>query len=150
MFLSQIGVQLDWQIVSIVLPFVMVIVVIMFGEILFWRSHQNNMSKEVTVMSEPSQISDTKNDHSGSPESFLQRLRIELEQLSSMYSSGEITRKQFSERVRKIENELSVLRAPIPIAEPPKAVRCVHCQDEIPIDSLYCDRCGRYLGSLSK
>jgi hypothetical protein len=29
--------------------------------------------------------------------------------------------------------------------EPPKRV-CIHCKEEIPPDSLYCDRCGRYLG----
>ncbi|OGD53510.1 hypothetical protein A3K80_07000 [Candidatus Bathyarchaeota archaeon RBG_13_38_9] len=29
--------------------------------------------------------------------------------------------------------------------EPPKRV-CIHCQEDIPPDSIYCDRCGRYLG----
>ena len=29
--------------------------------------------------------------------------------------------------------------------EPPKRV-CIHCKEEIPPDSIYCDRCGRYLG----
>lgn len=29
--------------------------------------------------------------------------------------------------------------------EPLKRV-CIHCKEEIPPDSLYCDRCGRYLG----
>lgn len=29
--------------------------------------------------------------------------------------------------------------------EPPKRV-CIHCKQEIPPDSIYCDRCGRYLG----
>ena len=33
---------------------------------------------------------------------------------------------------------------PIP-TEPPKRV-CIHCKEEIPPDSIYCDRCGRYLG----
>ncbi len=30
-------------------------------------------------------------------------------------------------------------------AEPPKRV-CIHCKEEIPPESIYCDRCGRYLG----
>ena len=29
--------------------------------------------------------------------------------------------------------------------EPPKRV-CIHCKEEIPPESIYCDRCGRYLG----
>jgi hypothetical protein len=29
--------------------------------------------------------------------------------------------------------------------EPPKRV-CIHCTEEIPPNSVYCDRCGRYLG----
>jgi hypothetical protein len=29
--------------------------------------------------------------------------------------------------------------------EPPKRV-CIHCKEEIPPKSIYCDRCGRYLG----
>lgn len=38
----------------------------------------------------------------------------------------------------------SPVTEPGPI-EPPKRV-CIHCKEEIPPDSLYCDRCGRYLG----
>jgi hypothetical protein len=38
----------------------------------------------------------------------------------------------------------SPVTEPIP-PEPPKRV-CIHCKEEILPDSIYCDRCGRYLG----
>jgi len=52
---------------------------------------------------------------------------------------------------QKPSTEQPVSAAPAPPitepgpTEPPKRV-CIHCKEEIPPDSIYCDRCGRYLG----
>jgi len=145
--IGQIAVQIDWQLVTIILPFVMVIVVILLGEVLF-RRRRGRISPpamEIRPRTPPVQIPEPHVQES--EEDLLERLRRELEETSLLYSSGRISKEEFSLRTGKIEEELVALKAKAPPAEEPKTRLCIHCRQEIPLDALYCDRCGRYLGS---
>ena len=162
--LNQISVQLDWQLLSIILPFGMVVVVVILGEILFRRRRKRVSSREVElerpdIQAPPAQVRPSESYDQGSEEHKLERLQAELEKTSKLYSSGKIEREEFSDRIHKVEDELLTLKTPSPPAEPPKIEepkieppkmrRCIHCNQEIPVDAVYCDRCGRYLGASS-
>jgi hypothetical protein len=167
--LNQISVQLDWQLLSIILPFGMVVVVVILGEILFRRRRKRFRSHEVElerpdIQAPPIQVPPNESYDEDSEEHKLERLQAELEETSKLYSSGKIGREEFSDRIHKVEDELLTLRTPSPPAEPPKIEepkveppkveppkmrRCIHCNQEIPVDAVYCDRCGRYLGASS-
>jgi hypothetical protein len=162
--LNQISMQLDWQLLSIILPFGMVVVVVILGEILFRRRRKRFGSHEVElerqeIQAPPIQVPPNESYDEDSEEHKLERLQAELEKTSKLYSSGKIGRGEFSDRIHKVEDELLTLRTPNPPAEspkiespkiePPKMRRCMHCNQEIPVDAVYCDRCGRYLGASS-
>ncbi len=179
--LNQISMQLDWQTLTIILPFGMVVVVVILGEILFRRRHKRVGSHEVElesadIQAPPIQGPPNESYDEDSEENKLERLEAELEKTSRLYSSGEIGREEFSDRIRIVEDELLTLKPPSPPAEgpkieepkieppkieepkieppkieepkiePPEMRRCIHCNQEIPLDAVYCDRCGRYLG----
>jgi len=137
--------QLDWQLLLVILPFIMVILVIVFGEILFRR--RRRLLTETEAVTPDVQAPPVDIREKGPQESLLEGLQRRLEETSSFFSSGLISKEEFSERVRNIENELAALKVQTPPAEEPKARLCIHCQQEIPVDAVYCDRCGRYLGA---
>jgi hypothetical protein len=199
--IAQINFPFDWQILLIILPFVAVVIVIIFGEILFRRRKKRLRQKQ--IMMRPHEIKPQPIEMPDTQTRRLEKLQTELENTSQQYISGEITKQEFDTKVRKIETQLMryktigpveesleiepkptkprptpaeaiVIEPPIskpePIephkpepsieqvsdeteppvteprpAEPPKRV-CIHCKQDIPPDSIYCDRCGRYLG----
>jgi hypothetical protein len=195
--LNQISVQLDWQLLSIVLPFGMIVVVVVLGEILFRRRRKRIASHDLElegpeIQAPPIQVQPYESYDEDSEERRLERLEAEVEKISELYFSGQIGREEFSDRVHKVEDELLTLKPPRPpieharvrvprvrgprveeprveeprveeprveeprveeprVEEPrveePKMRRCIHCNQEIPLDGVYCDRCGRYLGA---
>jgi len=157
LILSQIAVWLDWQLLAIILPFVMVILVIVLGETLFRKRRRRIRSPEtpqkqqdvqitpVQTRAEEMPVSQTPTEESD--EGLLKKLQTEIEQASKLYSSGQLSKEEFYATVHRVENELQEIRARAPPSEPPEARRCVHCQEEIPLEAVYCDRCGRYVGA---
>jgi len=154
--LSQIAVSLDWQLLAIVLPFVMVILVIVLGEILFRKRRRirspETPQKQQDVQIAPVQTRAEEKPVSQTPaemsdEGLLKKLQTEIEQASKLYSSGQLSKEEFYATVHRVENELQEIRTRAPPSEPPKTRRCVHCQEEIQLEAVYCDRCGRYVGA---
>jgi len=144
-------VQLDWQILSIVLPFAVLILVIVLGEVLFRRRRRHAPAAE-PMAEEPSGLvsQSTESPVAESEEDLLGRLQTDLEQTSALYSSGKISKEEFSLRTRRTEEELATFRARTPPVEQPKTRFCIHCRGEIPLEAVYCDRCGRYLGTAAE
>jgi len=154
---GQIAVWLDWQLLTIVLPFVMVILVIVLGEILFRNRRRRIRSPEtlkrqqdvpitpVQIRAEETPVQPTPSEESD--EGLLKKLQTEIEEASRLYSSGQLSKEEFYAVVHRVENELQEIRDRAPPSEAPKTRRCVHCQEEIPLEAVYCDRCGRYIGA---
>ncbi|MEM3005037.1 MAG: zinc ribbon domain-containing protein [Candidatus Bathyarchaeia archaeon] len=156
MDLGEVTSWLDWQLLTIILPFIMVILVIAIGEIMF-RDRRKNLRPERVRKQRESQISKAQPGVGEAPmpqapaeesdESLLKRLQAEVEEASALYSSGRISKEEFYATVQRVEGELREVKARAPPVESTGTRRCIHCLEEIPVEAVYCDRCGRYVGA---
>jgi hypothetical protein len=134
----------------------MVILVIAIGEIMF-RDRRKHLHSERLEKQREVRISETQPRAEEIPapqvpaeesdEELLRRLQAEVEQVSVLYSSGRISKEEFYSTVHRVEGELQEVRARNPPAESTGTRRCIHCLEEIPVEAVYCDRCGRYIGA---
>ncbi|MBS7622475.1 zinc ribbon domain-containing protein [Candidatus Bathyarchaeota archaeon] len=156
MDLGEVTSWLDWQLLAIILPFIMVILVIAIGEIMFrdrrMRLRPERLQKQLEVQipkakpsAEEAPIPQASAEESD--EDHLKRLQAEVDRVLLLYTSGQLSKGEFYAAVHRVEGELQGVRARAPPAEPTGTRRCIHCLEEIPVEAVYCDRCGRYIGT---